>query len=413
MRAYRSVVIGAGPAGLSAAAELSQVGSCLLLDGGPAANVRDRARDLLAGVGGAGLFSDGKHSFYPSATALWRLPDRAALEAAFGATAALLGEFAVDAGALPNADEPPSSAAAPLAWQPKRYPSIYVPLVDRFALIERLVNAADDVLLHTHVVDARRDAGGIVLTLDVDGRSETIHAEHVVVAGGRWAPRLSRPWLASLGVSFAFLRAEVGVRIELPADAPLFTALPGVDGKLRFVDRDAQLELRTFCTCRRGEVVLGEQGGIRAWSGRADGPPTARSNVGLLVRSFDPQRGRAMVERTVNAPPLSRSLAAFRSGGATSDLTSIFGGDGAAWLSAAWQRLVSFSPSLATIDGRLFAPALEGVGDYPCDDGHLAIAPGVWVAGDAAGRFRGIVAAMVSGRYVARRIATEMCRGSR
>lgn len=403
MRAYRSVVIGAGPAGLSAAAELSQVGSCLLIDGGAAASARDRARDVLTGVGGAGLFSDGKHSFYPSATALWRLPDREALSAAFDATAALLAEFSVDAGALPEADE--SLRVVPqLTWQPKRYPSIYVPLVDRFALIDRLASAAHAIELHTEVVDARREAGGIVLSLDVAGRSESIRAEHLVIAGGRWAPRLARRWLGALGVELAFLRAELGVRIELPADAALFATLPGVDGKLRFVDRDAQLELRTFCTCRQGEVVLGEQGGIRAWSGRADGPPTGRSNVGLMVRSFDADAGRALVEHTANAAPVTVSLADFRSHGA-SMLTSVFGPHGASSLVTAWQRLASFCPSLRSEAGRLFAPALEGVGDYPRDDGDLAIAPGVWVAGDAAGRFRGIVAAMVSGRYVARRIA--------
>jgi hypothetical protein len=45
------------------------------------------------------------------------------------------------------------------------------------------------------------------------------------------------------------------------------------------------------------------------------------------------------------------------------------------------------------------------VGDYPVDDGALQVAPGVWVVGDAVGRFRGIVASMISGRYVAARIS--------
>jgi hypothetical protein len=63
--------------------------------------------------------------------------------------------------------------------------------------------------------------------------------------------------------------------------------------------------------------------GIRAFSGRADCPPTGRSNVGVLTRSF-----------------------------------------------------------------------------------HGALAREVlWIAGDTGGRFRGIVAAMVSGRYIAGRIA--------
>jgi hypothetical protein len=42
-------------------------------------NARDRynARDNVSGVGGAGLFSDGKFSLFPAAERLWTLPDRA------------------------------------------------------------------------------------------------------------------------------------------------------------------------------------------------------------------------------------------------------------------------------------------------------------------------------------------------
>ena len=59
----------------------------------------------------------------------------------------------------------------------------------------------------------------------------------------------------------------------------------GADGKLRFLESDC--EIRTVCTCRDGEVVLGEAHGLSAWSGRADGAPTGRSNVGLVVRTSE------------------------------------------------------------------------------------------------------------------------------
>src|SRR5262245_31573660 len=101
MRAFDAVVVGAGPAGLSAAAELAAAGAaCLIVDGGPPAHARrrDSPDDLLAGVGGAGLFSDGKHSFFPSASRLWTLPDPAVLARAFDATAALLARYGIAAG---------------------------------------------------------------------------------------------------------------------------------------------------------------------------------------------------------------------------------------------------------------------------------------------------------------------------
>ncbi|MBA2541684.1 MAG: FAD-dependent oxidoreductase, partial [Deltaproteobacteria bacterium] len=275
MRRFDVVVVGAGPAGLSAAAELARDRSCLLLDRGPLAAMRDRngPEDVLSGVGGAGLFSDGKHSFFPSATALWQLPDRDALGGAFEATAALLRTHGVDVAAPSGSIEAP----VPGEWLEKRYPSLYVPFAERLACIDELWSACPDRFSDARVVDAEA-AGEIELHVDRLGHCEQFQTRDLVLATGRWSPRWARPLLEKLGASFVFRRDEIGVRIEAPSDHPLFTQLPGVDGKL--VLRDGDLEIRTFCTCRDGEVVLGHADGIHAFSGRADCPPTGRSNVG-------------------------------------------------------------------------------------------------------------------------------------
>jgi uncharacterized protein len=401
------MVIGAGPAGLSAAAELAASGTCLLLEEGAPARERSRtdAVDQLAGVGGAGLFSDGKHSFFPAASALWGLPDREALEGAFAATSALLAQFSVPSGPLPKAVTLPAPQAD--TWVPKAYPSIYVSLADRFAIIEELLEPVTERWCGARVVGARREDSGIVVAVaHGDGHTERVRAESVVVAGGRWSPPAMRGWLErDLGVRFAFLRVEVGVRIEVSSDDALFARLPGVDGKLRFVDAARGIEIRTFCTCRKGEIVLGEAAGLRAFSGRADGPPSDRSNVGLLVRSRDAALGSQVMRALAQAEPVSFGLDAWRDDARlAAQLMPLMGEVGAGWLARARDTLLSYAPSLAHANGRVVAPAIEGVGDYPVDDGSLQLAPGVWVAGDACGRFRGIVAAMVSGRYVARRI---------
>lgn len=346
-------MIGAGPAGLSAAVELAARGRCLVVDGGGAASERDRddTGDVLAGVGGAGLFSDGKHSFYPSASELWRLPDHEALEGAFRATATLLARWGIDAGPF---------RTTPVAARDgeKRYPSHYLGLAERMAVIGELARDAGEVRTRAWVRGVARDGDGFNVELD-----EPVRARSIVVATGRWSPTWMR-WLEAVGVRFAFRRVEVGVRIELPAEHPLFARLPGVDGKV--VWHEGDVEVRTFCTCRNGEVVLGRAGGIEAWSGRADVAPTGRSNVGVVARFREPPA------RDVERAVIARAL----------------------------ETLVPDAPA----DMKVYEPCIEGVGDYPVDDGHLCIAPGVHVAGDACGRFRGIVAAMISGRYVARRI---------
>ena len=73
------VIIGGGPAGLSLYWGLQQGDSdnILLIDQGKSVLDRDRydKLDSASGQGGAGLFSDGKFSFFPSGSGLWKLLD--------------------------------------------------------------------------------------------------------------------------------------------------------------------------------------------------------------------------------------------------------------------------------------------------------------------------------------------------
>ncbi len=392
MRRFDVVVIGAGPAGLSAATELARDRSCLLLDRGPLAAARDRhgPADLLSGVGGAGLFSDGKHSFFPSATALWQLPHRDTLAAAFEATATLLRAHGIAAAWRTTAE--PLAALEPGRWLEKHYPSLYIPFAERLAMIDALWASCPDRFSDARVVDAE-PGGEIRLHVDRLGGCEEIQTRDLVIATGRWSPRWMRPLIEKLGGRYAFQRHEIGVRLETSADHPLFARLPGVDGKL--VLRDDDFEIRTFCTCRDGEVALGDADGLRAFSGRADGPKTGRSNVGLVVRG---NFGDA-IERASATAPLRTSLAAWLA--TPSLLVPVFGERGAAALHRAVLRLRDWAPELT--DAEIHAPVIEGVGDYPVDR-DLQVADRLWIAGDACGRFRGIVASMVSGRYVARRL---------
>ena len=405
MRVLDSVVVGAGPAGLSAAAQLTRVGSCLLVDQGPEAPARrrDDASDLLSGVGGAGLFSDGKHSFFPSATALWTLPDAAALGAAFGETAALLRRYGVEAGPLP-ANAPATVPAG--VWHEKPYPSLYVSFEKRLRCIEELWASAGERLSRARVTGATRTADGIVVSIEHDGAQEEILARRLILGTGRWSSRWTRRWLEPLGARFAFGRVEFGVRIEADAASPFFARLPGIDGKLRFVEPGERTEYRTFCTCREGEVVLGMSEGLRAYSGRADGPKSGRSNVGLMVRTTDEALGRDVLRALESSSPASFPLAEWLDAGA-SHTAATFGERGAAALWRGLLRLLEWAPELRAGGARVHLPCIEGIGDYPVADDSLRIAPETWVAGDAGGRFRGIVASMVSGRYAAIRAATS------
>ncbi len=400
---YDAVVVGAGPAGLSAAAELKTAGSrVLLVEQGRSHEARDRAapEQILAGVGGAGLFSDGKHSFFPAATELWVLPHRTRLEHAYASTSALLARHGVSApplSAMPPAGEHAADATSG-TWRQKVYPSVYASLEERLRCIAELRETGGAARLDAQVVGARRNEDGMIALVlsDQAGRCETVLTRHVVVATGRLSPRALRSWLEPLGVAFAFRRLEVGVRIESRASAVLFAELDGVDPKLSFLEPDGT-RFHTFCMCRNGEVVVGSAAGVHAVSGRADGAPTGRSSVGLLVRVTEPDRARTIASHVLGAAPMHCLLA-----DAAGPILRTFGKEGGALIEQMLARFAERFPSVGgDRDATVHAPCIEGVGDYPVSDAALELAPGVLIAGDACGRFRGIVASMVSGRYVA------------
>ncbi len=408
---HDAVIVGAGPAGLSCAAELAARGvDTLVLDEGKDAGLRgrDSPTDILSGVGGAGLFSDGKHSFYPASSRLWRLPRASLLGGAFDATKALLRAHGV-IGSEVATTSPATSPATP--WAHKRYPSIYASLDQRRAMTADLAARLGSALeTSSRVIDSRRVGDAIELTIERGGSTRRVRAAHLVVATGRLSPRWVRPWLERVGARYTFQRLELGVRIELPAYAQLFRRLDDVDPKLTLALSEGHRAL-TFCTCRDGEIVTGASRGVFAVSGRADGPATGRSSIGVLVRVVDPSVAAAIEpwlfrggEPIVTA--LRDIVGRDRSEPA---LASVLGERGASLVKVALSR---FSEALMASDevdvAAVHAPCIEGVGMYPSSDHDLRVADSVRVAGDVTGLFRGIVSSMVSGRYAAGSILSEL-----
>ena len=200
------VVLGAGPAGLAAGCAAADAGvEVLVLEAGQRAEQRDRDRpaDLAQGVGGAGLHSDGKFSFAPSATALWVLEPRSLLEAAYAWTAKLLGEFGVLAPPFPEGPAP--IVAGPV----KAYPSQYMSPENRAALVTELA-ARLGSRLHADTPARLAESDDELAVTLADGT--LIRAGALVLAGGRFGP------LLEASTPIRFRRVELGVRVETPAD---------------------------------------------------------------------------------------------------------------------------------------------------------------------------------------------------
>ncbi|WP_456756604.1 hypothetical protein [Bradyrhizobium sp. USDA 4461] len=246
-----------------------------------------------------------------------------------------------------------------------------------------------------------------------DDAEEALIARAVLLATGRFGPLLVQRtgFLPS-----RFRRFEIGVRIEQPTGQFFLADHPQVDPKFIFTSPRRDIEYRTFCCCRNGEIVAIEHEGILALSGRADGNMTGMSNVGFHLRILD----EAMAQRCLNGlldrlrSPSARvqmELSDFLCAKVAEDtpVGSQLGAGLAALMADGLRQLVARFGDAAFSHAVIHYPAVEGLGGYPMLSDNLRVPDTrIWAAGDVNGRFRGLVAALVSGYFSGLQIAREM-----
>lgn len=416
MTEYDIAIVGAGPAGLAAAQRLSNTGyRGVLIERGR--SITGRAKDteakLTQGHGGAGLYSDGKFSFFPSASTLWSLPNRNSLQGAYEWTCETLRSYGLDTPPFPPTPEAYAVGAG--EWILKEYPSDYLPLEARIDLTANLVHTAKvDVFTETTVkaytYSAARDTFQIEL-LQGASKPQILTARRVIVATGRFGPLGMK-----LSNQHSFRRLEVGFRIEQPEPHAFFGRMAQLDPKLKLQYDAQKVEWRTFCACRSGKTVFTRTHNLWTVSGHSDGPPTGRSNVGFNTRVLDEDLASQVVGPLLTA--LSNSESYFNLSlndilsnefAATNKLESVYGTQLKELMLQGLQRLISKFPVINHPDTRLIGPTLEGIGWYPTVDGDLKLSDApLWVAGDACGLFRGIVSAFISGHYAANAVLAHL-----
>lgn len=391
-------VIGTGPAGLSTAATLTHNGiQAVALEAGLPTTDRHHssADELLSGVGGAGLFSDGKFSFFPSATALWALPDAVRLLDAYRAVGEMLSNLGLHVPAPPELPVSDNAAARELGLREKSYPSWYLDFESRLTLTHDLASRSE---VHTSSPVLRGSWSPDQARWLLETSAGPLAAQAVVLAPGRFCGQLLR----SLGLPLTIGRLEVGLRLQQPENAFFLRDHPDLDPKLVFQNED--WSWRTFCCCRNGETRPGRHSGMLTVSGRADCPPTGRSNVGILVRPHDPKQyvdEYRVVETRAAALTAPVTLQGVSGPGRRDTFDELMGPRLGALLETSLLQLLDLHPAAGEAT-ELILPCIEGVMEYPVIDDHLRTPEAnAYVVGDATGRFRGIVAALVSGAYVA------------
>ena len=403
-KVFDVIIIGAGPSGLAAANSCRQKGlDFLVLEMG--ANLFERSYDnpidVVKGVGGAGLFSDGKLSYYPSGHNLYTLSHLDVIGQGYDWFHNIASEIIIDRPKFPDFHDYYIKESEKYLSGPffeKNYTSICLSSDDLRTILNRmLIPVASHLRVKEKVVSILKteDIYEIVFKSCTDRSESVAKAYGVVYCGGRFGPMLLNSIYPS--ISTEFNRIEYGIRIEQKQKDFFVNSHNTVDTKLICESSENGVEYRTFCCCRGGSVIKSEFEGIKSYSGmRAH---SDFSNIGFNVRISNYEQFVKLFDEI--KPMLSGSIGYFECDlNSFANISENFGSNLGELLRVGLKKLID-EYNIKT--GKIYGPTIEGVGLYPKVNDSLQIINdnSFFLAGDSVGVFRGLLPAIVSGYYAA------------
>ncbi len=292
---YDCIIVGTGPSGIFAALELSAGlphAKILLVDKGRDLHERDRS-DIFSGWGGAGTFSDGKLNLSGEVggllseyvgrdelAGLIRYADSIFVK--FGAPEDLKGFNKDKEDEMLGIEKAATDAGLNLIAFPIRHIG-----TDRcLGLLKNLrtelqgrVEARFSSDVKEILVDEGKKARGIRLS---DG--EEIFSDFVILCPGRVGARWLQGAAGSLGLSTELNPVDIGVRVEVPAEALKRATDALHEAKLTYRSRRFNDHIRTFCMNPYGVVVKERHSGFSTVNGHSFSTKRSENtNFAILV----------------------------------------------------------------------------------------------------------------------------------
>lgn len=402
MNIYDTVVIGAGPSGLSFCT--TYTGKYLLVEMGKHINERDHNNDKesLVGVGGAGLFSDGKYSFYPAGTKVWDLYN---IENAYDNLTKDLKKYIEYIPKFTKKIESLQENYDVEEWKLKKYPCYYIPLKDRIKFINDMCEKLDSssTLYQHQVIECKKNINDNIYLVTIKNLINntifTVKTKSIICAGGRFFPlfmgKLNKKELRTKYTKKIFRRIEYGVRIVSSKENKFMKKANKDLLDPKFIKECDGIEYRTFCWCLDAEIVLTNHLGIKTYSGRADCEPTGNSNFGFNVRIKKNNNNDDYIKKLIDIKPFELPIDKI------DELVNYYGNKMGKLLIDGLESLINKNPDLKH-NTKVVGPTIEGVGYYPDIDENLkVIDENIYCIGDNSGIFRGIIPSMLSGYWLA------------
>jgi uncharacterized FAD-dependent dehydrogenase len=302
---YDVIIVGAGPAGIFSALELTEKTklNVLILDRGPDINQRKCPASrgfecvhcepclLLSGWGGAGAFSDGKLTLstevggwlnqYVSETELNKLVSYVdSIYLKFGATERVYGE---NIEKVEEIERRASLAGLKLIQQRIRHMG-----TERCAeTLRKMRQELNDKV----EIKLRKDVKGLIVKNNVVEGVETVNGErffgkYVVVAPGRGGAEWLQTEAQALGLKTLNNPVDVGIRVEVLAS--VLEELTNVlyEPKFIYYSKFFDDQVRTFCVAPYGEVISESYNGVITVNGQSYAErKTENTNFAILVRT--------------------------------------------------------------------------------------------------------------------------------
>jgi uncharacterized FAD-dependent dehydrogenase len=431
-------VVGLGPAGLGASLSLAEssiakrvvcieagVGAdlktCSILEGKGCRFVQPC--QIVTGVGGSSLLSGGKISLFPAGRAMTSILGsedlaKVRLLRAFELFSEYVKLLAPDV--KPDTIQQCSASFKDKGFQFRYYDSYRYRLADLVEGYEKMLAAIRasgvSINLETEVEDIERIANGFRISTNSHGNKSELLAKRIILAIGRAGKELIGKLDASLHLDGRPRDCDVGVRLEFP------TALwPDIDEchkdlKLHF------LNARTFCVCKDGLLAPYRLDDIFLLEGHADPDvKTGFTNLAITIRppgvsgeqALGEVRKRLLVMS--NGKPIRQSLLDFLNkeehrNDAEKHKSSI-----SYWqwgsirdcfpeniYAEIYEAVAYFASRLLPTEFQrkvsLYAPEMDYYWpEFPLNKGFVSNDSSVYIIGDSAGQFRGILQAFCSG----------------